>query len=56
MHNDIISSLHVFFLVFFVSDDNLQSECKQGWIHDNPVANSWAGAVMRKPLANQKRD
>ena len=48
--------LFIFFLIFFVSDDNLQSECKQGRIHDNPVADSWAGAVMQKPHANQKCD
>ena len=24
---------------------------KQGRIHGNPVADGWAGAVMRKPLA-----
>ena len=29
---------------------------KQGWIHSNPVADSWAGAVMQKPLAIQKCD
>ena len=29
-------------------------EKKQGRIHGNPVADSWAGAVMRKPLAIQK--
>ena len=29
---------------------------KQGRIHGNPVADGWAGAVMRKPLANQKSD
>ena len=27
---------------------------KQGWIHGNPVADGWAGAVMRKPIAIQK--
>ena len=27
---------------------------KQGRIHGNPVADGWAGAVMRKPLAIQK--
>ena len=26
---------------------------KQGWIHGNPVADGWAGAVMRKPLRIQ---
>ena len=31
-------------------------EEKQGRIHGNPVADGWAGAVMRKPLANQKSD
>ena len=27
---------------------------KQGRIHGNPVADDWAGAVMRKPLEIQK--
>ena len=31
-----------------------QKQDKQGRIHGNPVADGWAGAVMRKPLANQK--
>ena len=31
-------------------------ERKQGWIHGNPVADGWAGAVMRKPLGIQKCD
>ena len=34
--------------------DELQE--KQGRIHGNPVADSWAGAVMRKPLGIQKCD
>ena len=29
---------------------------KQGWIHGNPVADGWAGAIMRKPLGIQKCD
>ena len=29
-------------------------QLKQGRIHGNPVADGWAGAVMRKPLAIQK--
>ena len=29
---------------------------EQGRIHDNTVADGWAGAVMRKPLAIQKCD
>ena len=29
---------------------------KQGRIHGNPIADGWAGAVMRKPLAIQKCD
>ena len=29
---------------------------QKGQIHGNPVADGWAGAVMRKPLANQKSD
>ena len=29
---------------------------QQGWIHGNPVADGWAGAVMRKPLGIQKCD
>ena len=28
----------------------------QGQIHGNPVADRWAGAVMRKPLGIQKCD
>ena len=28
---------------------------KQGRIHGNPVADGWAGAVMRKPLAILKK-
>ena len=31
-------------------------EKKQGRIHGNPVADSWAGAVMQKPLGIQKCD
>ena len=31
-------------------------ELKQGRIHGNPVADSWAGAVMRKLLGIQKCD
>ena len=27
---------------------------EQGWIHGNPIADSWAGAVMRKPLGIQQ--
>ena len=33
---------------------NLKFWIKQGRIHGNPVADGWAGAVMRKPLAIQK--
>ena len=29
---------------------------KQGRIHGNPVADGWAGAVLRKPLGIQKCD
>ena len=29
---------------------------KQGRIHGNPVADGWAGAVLRKPLEIQKCD
>ena len=29
---------------------------KQGRIHGNPVADGWAGAVVRKPLGIQKCD
>ena len=29
---------------------------KQGRIHGNPVADGWAGGVMRKPLGIQKCD
>ena len=29
---------------------------KQGRIHGNPVADDWAGAVMRKPIVIQKCD
>ena len=37
-----------------VDNSNHKIEKKQGRIHGNPVADGWAGAVMRKPLANQK--
>ena len=30
--------------------------CKQGRIHGSPVADGWAGAVIRKPLGIQKCD
>ena len=33
-----------------------QPKSEQGRIHGNPVADGWAGAVMRKPLAIQKCD
>ena len=33
-----------------------QVENKQGRTHGNPVADGWAGAVMRKPLGIQKCD
>ena len=33
-----------------------RKEHQQGWIHDNPVADGWAGAVMQKPLVIQKCD
>ena len=29
---------------------------QQGRIHGNPVADGWAGVVMRKPLAIQRSD
>ena len=32
----------------------INGEKKQGRIHDNPVTDGWAGAVMRKPLGIQK--
>ena len=35
---------------------NLLIYTKQGWIHGNPVTDSWAGAVMQKPLGIQKCD
>ena len=38
------------------SGDGWHRVRKQGRIHGNPVADSWAGAVMRKPLAIQKCD
>ena len=28
-------------------------DLKQGWINGNPITNSWAGAVMQKPLRIQ---
>ena len=31
-----------------------KQKTKQGRIHGNPVADGWAGAVMRKPLGIQK--
>ena len=31
-------------------------DSKQGWIHGNPVADGWAGAVMQKLLRIQKCD
>ena len=34
----------------------LKKKKKQGRIHDNPVADSWAGAALRKPLGIQKCD
>ena len=34
----------------------VKKDNKQGQIHGNPVADSWVGAVMRKPLGNQKCD
>ena len=34
----------------------LSIDFKQGRIHGNPVADGWAGAVMRKPLLIQKCD
>ena len=36
--------------------DQFTALSKQGRIHGNPVADGWAGAVMRKPLAIQKCD
>ena len=33
--------------------DDRWNEYKQGRIHGNPVADGWAGAVMRKPLGIQ---
>ena len=33
-----------------------KKERKKGRIHGNPVADGWAGAVMRKPLRIQKCD
>ena len=33
---------------------NFKKSGKQGRIHGNPVADSWAGAVMRKPITIQK--
>ena len=37
------------------SNKNLD-QVKQGRIHGNPVADGWAGAVMRKLLGIQKCD
>ena len=38
------------------SKTKLLLKMKQGRIHGNPVADGWAGAVMRKPIAIQKCD
>ena len=46
--------LSVFFLSF--SQSVFLWREKQGRIHGNPVADSWAGAVMQKPLGIQKCD
>ena len=37
----------------FISSSFVSFE-KQGWIHSNPVADGWAGAVVQKPLQIQK--
>ena len=42
--------------VVCLSVPNSQLFKKQGQIHSNPVADGWAGAVMRKPLGIQKCD
>ena len=34
----------------------MKNSHEQGRIHGNPVADGWAGALMRKPLAIQKCD
>ena len=38
------------------SHENFRHLEKQGRIHGNPVADSWAGAVMQKPHGIQKCD
>ena len=42
--------------VKIAEEKRIRSGKEQGRIHGNPVADGWAGAVMRKPLANQKSD
>ena len=34
--------------------EKLPLEGKQGWLHGNPVADKWAGAVMQNLLSIQK--
>ena len=37
-------------------DQKTKTKRQQGRIHGNPVADDWAGAVMRKPLGIKKCD
>ena len=37
-------------------EEEVGEENEQGWIHGNPVADGWAGAVMQKPFGIQKCD
>ena len=39
--------------IFLISDICYRHGLKQGLIHGNLVADGWAGAVMRKPIAIQ---
>ena len=42
--------------IFPLGHQILTGNKQQGRIHGNPVADGWAGAVMRKPLGIQKCD
>ena len=48
--------LHIAKVGSILSPNLSNVEEKQGWIHGNPVADGWAGAIMRKLLAIQKCD
>ena len=57
-----VASCYIYIKVFFYWYALKHYRClyiyrqKQGRIHGNPVADGWAGAVMRKPLGIQKYD